>query len=278
MRPRLTRWHTVGLRAAAAVALNVLWLSAYAQSTAAPPSVADAAAQSASTAPVASQPIDLATALRLAGLNDVDLALVRSAQATANAANDAALLQFFPWLSVGGGYDRHSGATTEVGRIVDESSQISNRGAALNEQLSLGDAVFARLAAQQRARAAGYDVQASQNDTALAAAGEYFDLVNAIATADIAAEAVRISQEYADQLDRAYQIGLANHSDLLRVAVQTQRDRVTQRGAEAAVRSASAALATLLRLDPAIPLEPSERIVSPPTLVPIDTPLASLVK
>ncbi|HLK71014.1 MAG TPA: TolC family protein, partial [Steroidobacteraceae bacterium] len=214
----------------------------------------------------------------MAGLNDVDLALVRSAQATANAANDAALVQFFPWLSVGGGYDRHSGATTEVGRIVEESSEIANRGAALNEQLSLGDAVFARLAAQQRARAAGYDVQASQNDTALAAAGEYFDLVNAIATADITAEAVRISQQYADQLDRAYQIGLANHSDLLRVAVQTQRDRVTQRGAEAAVRSASAALATLLRLDPAIPLEPSERIVSPPTLVPIDTPLASLVK
>ena len=104
------------------------------------------------------------------------------------------------------------------------------------------------------------------------------DLVNAIATADIAAEAVRISQQYADQLDRAYQIGLANHSDLLRVAVQTQRDRVTQRGAEAAVRSASAALATLLRLDPTTPLEPSERIVSPPTLVPIDTPLALLVK
>ena len=49
----------------------------------------------------APQMIDLTTALKLAGMNDIDLALVREAENQARAADDAATLKFFPWLSAG---------------------------------------------------------------------------------------------------------------------------------------------------------------------------------
>ncbi len=61
-------------------------------------------------------------------------------------------------------------------------------------------------------------------------------------------------------------------------AQQTQRDQIVLRQAQAAVRSTSVALATLLRLDPTIYLDPAEHIVAPPTLVPLDIPVQVLVK
>jgi outer membrane protein TolC len=264
-------------QAIAAIAAALVAGRALAQQApaAAPPGAVPGSAVSAANE---SQALDLATVLRLAGLNDLDLALVRAAQAQAMAANDAALLQFFPWLEAGGSYYKHSGAATELGVLEEESSQLTTRGGTLNQQLAIGDAVFAKLAAGQRVRAAGFDLEAARNNTSLAAAAAYFDLVNAVAAADIARDAVRISQEYEEQLDRAYQAGLVNRSEVLRVSVQTQRGRVVLRQAEASVRSAAATLATLLRLDPAVELLPAERIVNPPTLIEVDTPVNTLVR
>jgi len=244
------------------------------------PSVAAPVAGAAPTIASSDEPqtIDLSAVLHLAGLNDLDLALVREAENRAKAENDAATIRFFPWLSVGASYSKHSGAATELGVIEEERSQLYTRGGSLNEQVVLGDAIFDKLAARQRARAAGFDVEASRNDTAVAAAGAYFDLVNAVAATDIAREALRVSQEYEDQLNRAYQAGLINRSEVLRVSVQTQRARVTLREAEAAVHSGSAGLATLLRLDATVELQPADHIANPPTLVEVDIPVQTLVK
>ncbi|HTT01861.1 MAG TPA: TolC family protein [Steroidobacteraceae bacterium] len=273
-------------RAAGALALACALLSSYApaqqppSAPIAPTASAPPSAAAAAPAPAgASQIIDLPTVLRLAGLNDLDLALVREAEKQARAANDAATLRFFPWLSAGASYAKQTGAAQEVGgQMLSVDQQLYQRGVAANLQVELGSAIFEKLAARQRQQAAGFDVEASRNDTALAAAGAYFDLVNAVAATDIAHEAVRISQDYEGQLERAYQAGLTNRSEFLRVGVQTQRNRVVLREAEAALRSAAAALATLLRLDPAGELQPIERIVSPPTLIEVDTPVGTLVK
>lgn len=227
----------------------------------------------------APQPIDLPTVLRLAGINDLDLALVREAERRAKAVNDAATLRFFPWLSAGASYRKESGAAQQVGgQVISVDQRLYEHSVAANLQVDLGSAIFEKLAARQRQRAAGYDIDASRNDTALTVADAYFDLVNAVTAVDIAREAVRIAQDYENQLNRAYQAGLTNHSEVLRVGVRTQRDQVILRRAQAAVLSASAALATLLRLDPAVELEPTERVVSPATLVQIDTPLEDLLK
>jgi OMF family outer membrane factor len=53
---------------------------------------------------------------------------------------------------------------------------------------------------------------------------------------------------------------------------------VLLRQAQALVLEASATLATRLRLDPTVVLTPAERIVAPPTLVPVDMRIQDLVK
>jgi outer membrane protein TolC len=212
-------------------------------------------------------------------MNNIDLALVREAESYAKAANDAATLRFFPWLAFGASYDKHTGAeqVNPPGIVQAFDTVIYEPAASLNAQLELGDAVFQKLAARQQSAAARYSVEAQRNDTALAAAGAYFDLVSAAASEDIAHDAVRISEDYEQQLSRAFSIGLTNRSDLLRVSVQTQRDRVQLREAQNTVRAASTALATLLHLNAAVRLQPAERIVSPPTLVSLDMPESALV-
>src|SRR3974390_286017 len=84
------------------------------------------------------QPIDLATTLRLAGMNDIDLALVREAENQAKAANDAATLRFFPWLNAGAGYLKETGAAQAFGGQVSfVPEKRYQRSLALNLPLDL---------------------------------------------------------------------------------------------------------------------------------------------
>ncbi|HEX5458541.1 MAG TPA: TolC family protein [Steroidobacteraceae bacterium] len=224
------------------------------------------------------QPIDLPTALRLAGMNNLDLALVRAAARLAKAENDAATLHFFPWLTLGQTYTHYTGADQSTpGTMLEVDRQLYRRSASAGVQLDLGNAIFQKLAARQIQSEAEHTVQARGNDTLLAAADAYFDLVDSRAQEGIAREAVRISRDYGKELQRAVAIGLTNQSEALRVSVRTQQDEVRLSAAQATERRASAALAAVLRLDPAIVLFPTERVVSPPALVPLDTPLKTLV-
>ena len=227
----------------------------------------------------AAQPIDLATALRLAGLKNLDLAIVQQAERLAKAENDAATLQFFPWLSIGETYRHYTGADQQTpGNMIEVDRRTYRRGATVGAELDFGKAIFQKLAARQLQSAAEQNVQAQNNSALLAAASAYFDLANSVAEMAIARDAVRISRSYEEELHRAVAIGVTNESEALRVSVQTQKDEVLFRQAEATERSDSAALSTVLRLDPAIELIPTERIVVPPTLVPLDTPLGTLLR
>ena len=217
--------------------------------------------------------------LRLAGANNLELALVQEAELKAQAANDAATLRFFPWLELGANYDKHFGAeqVSPPGTIQEFDTVLFKPAATLNAQVDIGDAIFQKLAARQYRVAARYGVDAQRNDTAFAAAGAYFDLVEAATAEDIARDAWRISQDYEGQLERAVAIGMVNRTELLRASVQTQREQLVLREAQNTVRAASTALATLLHLDASVRLRSAERIVAPLTLVPLDTPAVKLI-
>jgi outer membrane protein TolC len=68
--------------------------------------VAGAAAQTSDTNAL---PIDLATALRLAGAQNLDIQIARENYKEAQAKHDSAVEQFFPWVSLGVGYHRRDG-------------------------------------------------------------------------------------------------------------------------------------------------------------------------
>lgn len=228
--------------------------------------------------PNAAQPIDLPTALRLAGAQNLDVAIARERLAEARAGQESTLEQFFPWVSSGASYRRHQGRIQTVeGAIIDANKQSYVAGAALTAQADLGDAYFKTLAARQRVKAADQGLDAQQRDSILAAAQGYFDLARAQASVGVALDAVKISKEYEDQLGQAVAIGIAFKGDELRVRVQTDRERLLLRQAEEQQRVAAARLAQTLHLDPAVNLIPSDADLVPLALPGADAELEAKV-
>lgn len=222
--------------------------------------------------------IDLATALRLAGAQNLDVQLARERVREAQALHEQARLRFFPWISPSVGYRRHDGNLQDiVGDVFDASKQQYTIGAGLNLQLDLGDALYQSLAARQLARAAEEGAQARRQDTVAAAAAGYLDLARAHAVTGVAAEALRLAQEYAGQVQRAVETGIAFKGDAFRAQVQVEKNHIALRRAQEQQRLAAARLAQTLRLDPTVELIPDEAELAPLTFSEKDIALDSLV-
>jgi outer membrane protein TolC len=223
-------------------------------------------------------PIDLPTALQLAGAQNFDIQIAREKLAEAKANHESARLQFFPWLSPGAGYRKHEGRIQAVdGAVFDASKQSYNVGGTLTAQVDIGDALYKTLATHQLAKAADHALEAQRQDTVLAAAEGYFELTRAQAAVGVAREAVRISQEYQDQLHQAVGIGIAFKGDELRARVQADRNQLALRRSQEQQRVAAARLAQVLRLDPKVELAARDAELAPLTLVKGDATLDALV-
>jgi outer membrane protein TolC len=222
--------------------------------------------------------IDLPAALQLAGAQNLDIQIAREKLAEARANNQSATWQFFPWIGPGVGWRRHDNLIQDVaGNIIDVHKQSYTVGPTVLAQLDLGDALYKKLAAHQLVKAADYGLDAQRQDSALAAAQGYFDLVKAHAGIGVAEEAVRISTNYSGQVEQAVAAGIAFTGDLLRVRVQTEKNRLTLRQAQEQQRVSGARLAQILRLDPKIELMPSENDSVPLVLLEFNCALDSLV-
>jgi outer membrane protein TolC len=216
----------------------------------------------------APQPIDLATALRLAGAQNLDVQIAREKTREARANQQGANAQFLPWISAGAIYRQHDQNIQDVaGNILDVHKYAYAPGAALNLQLDLGDVWFKSLAAKQSAQAAMHAEEAQRQESVLAAAQGYFDLAQAQAAVRVAAEAVRISDSYAQQLAKAVAAGVAFKGDALRAQGQRERNELLRRQAEDHQRGVAARLAQILRLDPTVELTAADHEMLPLNLV-----------
>ncbi|HEY6168450.1 MAG TPA: TolC family protein [Verrucomicrobiae bacterium] len=223
-------------------------------------------------------PIDLVTALRLAGAQNLDVQIARERVKEAKAQHEQARLQFFPWLSPSVGYKRHDGNIQDVaGNVFDASKQSYNIGASLNAQLDLGDAIYKSVAAKQLALAAEEAAEARRQETVFAAAAGYFELARAKASVGVAQEALRISQDYAGQVQRAVEAGIAFKGDSFRAQVQVEKNQILVRQAQEQQRVAAARLAQTLRLPPATELAPEDAELGPLIFVESNIALESLV-
>jgi outer membrane protein TolC len=224
-------------------------------------------------------PIDLPTALRLGGAQNLDVQIAREKLAEAKANHASAVSQFFPWLSPGITYRRHDDKIQDVeGNVIDVHKYSYAPGAALAVQLGLGDAIYNSLAARQLAQAADHALNAQRQDSTLAAAQGYFDLALAQSAVLVARESVRIASDLETQLVSAVEAGMAFKGDLLRARVQADRNRLLQRQAQEQQRLSGARLAQVLRLDPSVELMAQEAELAPLTLVQSNRPLDLLVQ
>lgn len=237
-----------------------------------------AAETQAQAAPAAAYPIDLATALRLAGANGVDVQIARERLQAAKANATIAVTQFLPWLSASANYRRHGGLIQDVvGNIVEADKASYALGGAINLQVDVGDAYFRTLAARQTSHAAEQGLEAQRQETLVRAAQAYFDLLVAQAVVGVAEQALQISQDYESQLHRAVDVGIALKGDELRVSVQTRRNQLSLQQATEQRRILAARLAEALRLDPAVELVGQDLELAPPAVVPETEAVDALV-
>jgi len=213
-------------------------------------------------------PIDLPTALRLAGAQNLDVQIARERLKEAIANRQSAVEQFIPWLAPGVVYHRRDGVAQAVpsGIISDAHYQSYSPGAAVGAQVMLGDAIYNSLAARRLVKASEQGLQAQHQDAVLSAATGYFDLAQARALVDVAKEALATSREYQQQLHEAVNAGVAFKGDELRVQSQSEQYEVKLRQALEQQRVAAANLAQVLHLDSRVELVPQQAELVPLTL------------
>ena len=204
-------------------------------------------------------PINLATAMQLAGARPLDIATATKQIEQALALQLQAKALWIPNLNGGIDYLRHdgvyqsifSGANFQKGR----SSLFNGGGPTLN--VGLADAIFAPLAARRVVSSRRADLQAARNDSLFTVAQGYFDLQAARGRL----LGVGASIERADLLVN-FATGLAPSLiaplEINRAKAELQSLRQTQQVAIRDWRVASARLAEVLLLDPATLLKPIE--------------------
>ncbi len=224
-------------------------------------------AAAATPAPVGGT-IDLPTTLRLAGANNLDVAIAREELAEARAASDSARARYFPFIAPSIVVRRHEDNIQAVdGTVFDADKQSLAAGIALNAQIELGETYYQNLVARQVVRASEAALAGREREITFRAARGYFELARARAAVIAAEEAARITSRHAEQIAATTEAGLTFQGDAARVRAARERAELTLLRARTEQRIAGARLAEVLRLDPAVELVPVDSDLAPLTLV-----------
>jgi outer membrane protein TolC len=222
-------------------------------------------------------PINLPTALHLAGVRPLDIDLASERIRVALALEDRARVLWLPTILLGMDYFRHDGQIQDVaGNVAGTSKGALMAGASPIAVFAVTDAIFAPLAARQEVRAREADLQTVRNDTLLAVAEAYFNVQQARGELAGAEDAARRAE---DLVRRTADLakGLAAPVDEDRARTELSRRRQAVEAARERWHTASAELARLLRLDAMAVVQPLEPPHLRVTLVAPDVPLDHLI-
>ena len=216
-------------------------------------------------------PINLATALQLAGATPLDIAAATAQVQQALALELQAKVLWIPNLNAGVDYFRHDGVQQNL--FTGPNFQLGRQsffvGGGPSLTVGTADALFAPLAARRVVASRRADLQAARNDSLFAVSQAFFGLQSARGTL----LGVGASVARAEMLVR-FATGLAPSLiaplEINRAQTELQSLRQTQQAAIRDWRVASARLAEVLLLDPGTLLEPIEPPFLQITLVPAD--------
>jgi outer membrane protein TolC len=221
----------------------------------------------------------LPTALRLADAQNPQIQFARERLQAAQAELEQANGLWLPSLATGPFYNRHDGQLQDIrGRVINVSrSSLYTYGNA-SARFDLADAIFQPLAARQFVASRVAGERATTNDTLLAVALEYWELVRAQAALVIAEETLKNAQQL-DQRTQSYlRANAIKEADAARAQAETGiRQQLVDLGQQG-VRISSIRLARRLRLDPFTPLQPLEAQVAALTLVSCEADPAELAR
>ena len=236
-------------------------------------------------------PIDLGSALRLAGVENPELMLARERVTEAAAIRQLAAAQLLPDLNAGVNYDLHRGPLQQAnGNIIRPNREALYYGLGanavgsgtvqipgLNYNLNVGTAWFDVLRTRQFLAQRVAAERAVENDTFLRVCLAYAELLRADGRRAIAlrnrgegAEIARLTAAYA-------KVGQGRKADADRAEVELRKRDADLLQAEADTLAASARLAQLLNMDPSTRLKPIDGWVVPAPVVPDPIPLQDLL-
>ena len=245
------------------------------------------------------RPIDLPDALRLAGANDLDVAIARERVCQAVAELQQARVQWLPSLYLGPNWIRHDGQAQVVEgqvRTISKSSLFLGGTAAAGSSVSgpvpaggpaqvsgltsilrFSDAIFDALAARQVVDVRRSGIQTATNDALLGVAESYMDLQQAAGSLAIAREAAANAEQLTTLAASYARTGAGLEADRRRAAAEWERQRKNVEEAVGELEIASADLVRRTRLDPMVvvaPVEPPEAVLR---VVPEDCPIDELI-
>jgi outer membrane protein TolC len=245
------------------------------------------------------EPIDLVSALRLAGERDLDIAIARQRVLQSLADLEKARSLWLPSLFLGPTYYRADGQVQTInGPVVNV-----NRGSlflggtaatvngfpgpspgtgypqlnSLSSVIRISDIIFEPLAARRVVAAGRAAVHATTNDALLAVAEAYLDLQVASGQLAIAGEAASNAGLLAQITESYARVGEGLEADRRRALAELKHQRKNIQAASGQLLVASDNLMRQLTLSPRVvvaPVEPAESILH---LVPEDAPLDDLI-
>ena len=237
------------------------------------------------------QPIDLNTALRLAGVQNPQLLISRQLVVEAVLEKQFAAVQILPTLNGGGSFDSHTGNLQQSsGNIlsVNRSQVYVGAGANAVAAGTVGipgvvlsgnpaEGLFRFLVTRQIVVQREFSNAAERNQVLLRVCLAYSELLRATGQRAIYAK-VRDQAEDVARTTAAYaRIGQGRQADADRANAEMARRRADFRRAEGDMLGASARLCRVLNLDPSTRLEPTDAYAVPIPIVPDPVPLCELI-
>jgi outer membrane protein TolC len=253
--------------------------------------IAPAPASPASILKMETNPIDLTTALNLAGVQNPDLNIARTRILEAVALRQLAAAYFLPSINPGMNYDSHAGNLQQSdGNILSVNRSAVYVGAGANAVGSgtvnipgvflsenIGQGIFAYLSARQTVRQREFETIAVRNQVFLQVTWAYSELLRAegrraaqLQARDEARLIAKLTADYA-------KAGQGREADANRAATQLARREAYIQAAEGEVLTASAMLCQILNLDPSIRLHPTDAYLVPFPIVPDPVPVSELI-
>jgi len=235
--------------------------------------------------------VDLATVLRLAGMDNPQILLARERVLEAVAQRQYAAAQLLPSLHLGTSYDDHNGNLQRSGGgilKVDRESYYVGAGAiaiaagtvnipGIGWNLNLSDTIYRVLISRQFVEQQRYANRAMENQVLGRVALAYTNLLYAegkralaIVNRQDAREVARITAQYA-------KAGAGREADKERAATLLAHREAEVIAAEGEALQASARLAEFLNLEPSIRLHTAEDRAVPAAVVPEPIPLPELL-
>jgi outer membrane protein TolC len=210
-------------------------------------------------------PIDLPTALRLADVSPLDIAIAAERLNAAAATLDRARVMWLPNVGVGADYFRHDGQIQDIrGEVFGTSKSSFLLGYGPTFDFATADAYFAPLVGRQLVRARAAEVQAAKNDSLFAVANSYFDVQQARGEVAGALDAARRAEDLVARTQKLAP-GLIPDVEINRARAELARTKENVEAAYERWQVASAELTRLLRLEPGtvvVPAEPPDLRVS----------------